>query len=83
MDHGGLWPSKLVSAKYYTVEGAGRVAKLALDVIGGAGIFKRHELERLLRDLTLGPVYPVNSVLVHEIVGKPALGWLGQLPRWS
>ncbi|MBI2761058.1 MAG: acyl-CoA/acyl-ACP dehydrogenase [Chloroflexi bacterium] len=82
-DHGGLWPSKLVSAKYHAVEGARRVGKLALDVIGGAGIFKTHELERLLRDLTLGPVHPANAGLVHEIVGKSALGLLGQQPRWG
>jgi alkylation response protein AidB-like acyl-CoA dehydrogenase len=83
VDHGGLWPAKLVSAKYHAVEGARRVGKLALDVVGGAGIFKGHELERLLRDLTLGPVHPANSGLVHEIVGKTALGLLGQPPRWG
>lgn len=82
VDHGGLWPSKLVSAKYNAVEGARRVVKLALDVVGGAGIFKSHELERLLRDSILGPVHPANSLLTHEIVGKSALGLLGQPPRW-
>jgi alkylation response protein AidB-like acyl-CoA dehydrogenase len=83
VDHGGLWPAKLVSAKYHAVEGARRVVKLALDVVGGAGIFKGHELERLLRDATLGPVHPANAGLVHEIVGKSALGLLGQTPRWG
>jgi alkylation response protein AidB-like acyl-CoA dehydrogenase len=83
VEHGGLWPAKLVGAKYQAVESARRVGKLALDVVGGAGIFKRHELERLLRDLTLGPVHPANAGLVHEIVGKSALGLLGQLPRWG
>jgi alkylation response protein AidB-like acyl-CoA dehydrogenase len=83
VDHGGLWPAKLVGVKYHAVEGARRVGKLALDVVGGAGIFKSHELERLLRDLTLGPVHPANAGLVHEIVGKTALGLLGQQPRWG
>lgn len=82
-DHGGSWPAKLVATKYHAVEGARRVLKLALDVIGGGGIFKAHELERLLRDVTLGPVHPANSNLVHEIVGKTALGLLGQPPRWG
>ncbi|HEX2172034.1 MAG TPA: acyl-CoA dehydrogenase family protein, partial [Dehalococcoidia bacterium] len=62
VDLGGLLPAKLVAAKYHAVEGARRVAKLALDVVGGAGIFKANELERLLRDVTLGPVHPANSL---------------------
>jgi alkylation response protein AidB-like acyl-CoA dehydrogenase len=83
VDHGGLWPMKLVAAKYHAVEGARRVAKLGLDVTGGAGIFKGQELERLLRDVTLGPIHPASSPLVHEIVGKTLLGVLGQPPRWG
>lgn len=82
-DHGGSWPAKLVATKYHAVEGARRILKLALDVVGGGGIFKSHELERLLRDVTLGPVHPANSNLVHEIVGKTALSLLGQPPRWG
>jgi alkylation response protein AidB-like acyl-CoA dehydrogenase len=83
VDHGGLWPAKLVSAKYHAVEAARRVTKLALDVAGGGAIFKGQELERLLRDATLGPVHPANSLLVHEVVGKTYLGLLGQSPRWG
>jgi alkylation response protein AidB-like acyl-CoA dehydrogenase len=83
VDHGGLWPAKLVATKYHAVEGARRIVKLALDVVGGGGIFKSNELERLLRDVTLGPVHPANSSLVHEIVGKTPLGLLGQSPRWG
>jgi alkylation response protein AidB-like acyl-CoA dehydrogenase len=83
VDYGGEWASKLVAAKYHAVEGARRVAKLALDVTGGSGIFKSNELERLLRDVTLGPVHPANAGLVHEVVGKTALGLLGQPPRWG
>jgi alkylation response protein AidB-like acyl-CoA dehydrogenase len=82
VDHGGLWPMKLVAAKYHAVEGARRVAKLGLDITGGSGIFKGQELERLLRDVTLGPVHPASSPVVHEIVGKTLLGVLGQTPRW-
>ena len=83
VDYGGFWPSKLVAAKYHAVESARRVVKLALDVVGGAGIFKGHELERLLRDVSLGTVHPANSQIVHEIVGKTALGLLGSSPRWG
>jgi alkylation response protein AidB-like acyl-CoA dehydrogenase len=83
VDYGGLWPSKLVSMKYHAVESARRVVKLALDVTGGGSIFKGNEMERLLRDTVLGPVHPANSNVVHEIVGKTALGLLGQPPRWG
>ena len=83
VDHGGLWPSKLVSAKYHAVEAARKVVDRAFDVVGGAGLFKRNELERLYRDVRAGSLHPANSLLVHEIVGKSALGVLGELPRWG
>ena len=83
VDHGGLWPAKLDSAKHHAVEGARRVVKGALDVVGGGAIFKGQELERLLRDVTLGGLHPANALLVHEIVGKTHLGLLGQPPRWG
>jgi len=81
-DHGGTWPAKLVSAKYRAVEGAKRVVDLAMDVSGGTGMFKAHELERLYRDVRCGGFHPANGALVHEIVGKTALGLLGEVPRW-
>ncbi|MGH2585321.1 MAG: acyl-CoA dehydrogenase family protein, partial [Dehalococcoidia bacterium] len=65
------------------VEGARRVVKGALDVCGGGAIFKANELERLLRDVTLGTIHPANAALTHEIVGKSYLGVLGQQPRWG
>jgi len=83
VDHGGLWPSKLVSAKYHAVETAKKVVDRAFDINGGSGMFKRSELERLYRDVRAGTIHPANSMLVHEIVGKSALGVLGELPRWG
>jgi len=83
VDHGGLWPSKLVSAKYHAVEAAKKIVDCAYNVNGGAGMFKRNELERIYRDVRAGTIHPANSMLVHEIVGKTALGVLGQLPRWG
>ena len=80
VDHGGWWPAKLVSAKYHCVEAAKKVVDLALDVSGGSGMFKRNELERLYRDVRAGGIHPANSLLVHEIVGKTALGVLGAVP---
>ncbi len=83
VDHGGAWPSKLVSAKYHAVEAAKKIVDRAFDVTGGAGLAKRNELERIYRDVRAGTIHPANSMLVHEIVGKTALGVLGQYPRWG
>ena len=83
VNHGGLWPSKIVATKYQAVEGAKQVLNLALDVIGGAGIFKNSEFERLYRDVAMGGIHPVNNPLVHEILGKTHLGLLGATPRWG
>lgn len=82
--HGDAWPAKIVAAKYHAVESAKRVVDLALDTSGGAGMFKRNELERLYRDVRAGGFHPANSALVHEIVGKTALAiGLGEQPRWG
>jgi alkylation response protein AidB-like acyl-CoA dehydrogenase len=83
VDHCGLWPAKLVSAKYNAVEAAKKIVDRAFDVYGGAAMFKRSELERLYRDVRAGTIHPANSMLVHEIVGKSALGVLGEYPRWG
>jgi alkylation response protein AidB-like acyl-CoA dehydrogenase len=83
VDHGGAWPAKIVGTKYRAVEGAKRVVDLALECTGGAGMFKGNELERLYRDVRCGGFHPANSPLVHEIVGKTALGVLGEEPRWG
>ncbi len=81
--HGGLWPSKIVAAKYHAVETAKRVLNLAFDIMGGSGAFKGGEFERLYRDVAMGGIHPANSLLTHEIVGKTHLGLFGQQPRWG
>ena len=84
VDHGALWPMKLVAAKHRSVEGAKKVVDLALTVSGGGGMFKRNELERLYRDVRCGGFHPANSLLVHEIVAKTTLGIdLAEQPRWG
>ncbi|MGE3269774.1 MAG: acyl-CoA dehydrogenase family protein, partial [Chloroflexota bacterium] len=67
----------------HAVEAAKRIVDRAFDVIGGSGISKRNELERIYRDVRAGTIHPANSMLVHEIVGKSALGVLGEYPRWG
>lgn len=84
VDHGQSWASKIVAARYHAVESAKRVVDLAMDISGGAGMFKTNELERLYRDVRAGGFHPANAALVHEIVGKTTLGIeLGERPRWG
>jgi alkylation response protein AidB-like acyl-CoA dehydrogenase len=84
VDHGATWPSRIVSAKHHAVEACWKIVDLAMEVSGGAGMFKTSELERLFRDARCGRFHPANSMLVHEIVAKTALGIdLGEQPRWG
>jgi alkylation response protein AidB-like acyl-CoA dehydrogenase len=78
------WGAKIVAMKYHIVESAKRVVDIAMDMSGGAGMYKTNELERLYRDVRAGGFHPANSALVHELVGKTTLGvGLGESPRWG
>lgn len=84
VDHGGTWPSKLVSAKHHAVDACWKIVDIAMELSGGAGMFRGSELERLFRDARCGRFHPANPALVHEIVAKTALGIdLGEQPRWG
>jgi alkylation response protein AidB-like acyl-CoA dehydrogenase len=84
VDHGGDWPVKIMACKHAVVSGAWSVVDRALDVSGGAGIFKRNRLEQLVRDARLGRVHPGNPMLTHEVVGKLSLGINpDEQPRWG
>jgi alkylation response protein AidB-like acyl-CoA dehydrogenase len=84
VDHGHLWPAKLVAVKHRSVEGAFKVADLALEVSGGRGMFRGDELERLYRDARCGRFHPANPMVVHEVMGKCALDVLtNDGPRWG
>jgi alkylation response protein AidB-like acyl-CoA dehydrogenase len=84
VDHGGTWPAKILSAKYHAVEACWRIVDLAMEVSGGAGMFRANELERLFRDARCGRFHPANTFLTHEIIAKTALGIdLGEQPRWG
>jgi alkylation response protein AidB-like acyl-CoA dehydrogenase len=82
VDHGETWVPKVYSTKWRAVEAAKRVVDVALDVAGGAGMFKGNELERLYRDVRCGGFHPGNDALTHELVGKSVLGILTEQPRW-
>lgn len=81
-DHGEAWVPKVYSLKWRAVEAAKRVVDIALDVVGGAGMFTGNELERLYRDVRCGGFHPGNDALTHELVGKAVLGILTEQPRW-
>jgi alkylation response protein AidB-like acyl-CoA dehydrogenase len=84
VDHGAAWPAKIVSAKHHAVEAAWKIVDMAMEVSGGAGMFRANELERLFRDARCGRFHPSNTFLTHEIVAKTALGIdLGEQPRWG
>jgi alkylation response protein AidB-like acyl-CoA dehydrogenase len=84
VDHAGLWPMKIMAAKYHAVEGAWRVVDRALDLADGFGLLRRAGLERLWRDARLGRIHPGNSMLTHEVVAKSLLGIdLDEQPRWG
>ena len=81
-DHGDAWVSKVYSMKWRAVEAAKRVVDIALDVAGGAGMFRGNELERLYRDVRCGGFHPGNDAITHEMVGKSVLGIIAEQPRW-
>lgn len=84
VDHGNDWPVKIVACKHDVVTRAWSVVDAALDVSGGAGIFKRTRLEQLFRDGRLGRIHPGNPMLTHELVGKLSLGIDPDAqPRWG
>ena len=82
VDHGDAWVPKVYSAKWRAVEAAKRVVDIALDVAGGAGMFRGNELERLYRDVRCGGFHPGNDAITHEMVGKSVLGIIAEQPRW-
>ncbi len=84
VDHGMDWPVKIMACKYDVVTRAWSVVDTALDLTGGAGIFKRSRFEQMFRDCRLGRIHPGNTLLTHEVVGKLSLGINpDEMPRWG
>jgi alkylation response protein AidB-like acyl-CoA dehydrogenase len=84
VDHGMDWVTKIFSTKYVVVTNAFEVVDRAMDLSGGAGIFRRNRLEQLFRDCRLGRIHPANEMLTHEIIGKLSLGINpDEMPRWG
>ena len=84
IDHGPMWGAKLVTAKYRATEGAWRVVDLALDTLGGFGVFAKAGFERLFRDARFGRIHPASAFLTRELVAKTMLGLdFDEQPRWG
>jgi alkylation response protein AidB-like acyl-CoA dehydrogenase len=78
------WPVKIVSTKHVVTTKAFEIVDRALDLSGGAGIFKRTRLEQMFRDSRLGRIHPANLLLTHELIGKMSLGINpDESPRWG
>jgi alkylation response protein AidB-like acyl-CoA dehydrogenase len=83
-DYGHEWPLKIVAARHFVVNQAFEVVDTALDLMGGAGLFRRRRIEQLFRDARMGRAHPGHRMDVYEIVGKSALGVdLDSMPRWG
>jgi alkylation response protein AidB-like acyl-CoA dehydrogenase len=82
VDHAAEWGPMVMSAKHHAVNAAQRTVSRAMDVVGGASFFRRHELERLYRDVRAGAYHPPNDAYAHEVIGKSALAVAGDGPRW-
>jgi alkylation response protein AidB-like acyl-CoA dehydrogenase len=81
-DHGLAWPIEVFAAKWRAATAAMRVVDLACDVAGGASYSRRHELERLSRDVRAARFHPGTDAYTHEVVGKAILSIDPTGPRW-
>ena len=78
------WPARLVATRHFVVNQAYAIVDRALDLSGGAGVFKRNRLEQIFRDVRMGRFHPGNSLLAHELIGKLSLGIDPDSPqRWG
>ncbi|MDT5066202.1 MAG: hypothetical protein QOK02_2357 [Mycobacterium sp.] len=71
----GDWsPLRALAAKEFATTTAREVVDIAVQVVGASSISRRHELERLYRDVRTGSLHPPNTDAVLEIIGAVALG---------
>jgi alkylation response protein AidB-like acyl-CoA dehydrogenase len=82
VDHGPAWAVEIFAAKWRAATTAMRVVDLACEVAGGASYGRRHELERLSRDVRAARFHPGTDAYTHEVVGKAILGIDLAGPRW-
>ena len=66
--------ARAVLAKTVTTNNAVAIVDRALEVVGGAGYYRRSPLERMYRDVRAGPIMPYNNLDADELFGKTSLG---------
>ena len=66
--------ARSVLAKHVPCNNAIRIVDLALEVVGGAGYFRRSPLERMYRDVRAGVIMPYNNAEARSLFGRNAVG---------
>jgi alkylation response protein AidB-like acyl-CoA dehydrogenase len=66
--------ARAVLTKYVATNHAVQIVDKALEVVGGAGYYKRSPLERMYRDVRAGVIMPYNNLEAMELFGKTSLG---------
>jgi alkylation response protein AidB-like acyl-CoA dehydrogenase len=82
VDHGPASSIEVFSAKWRAATAAIKVVDLACEVVGGASFSRRHELERLSRDVRAARFHPGTDAYTHEVIGKALLAVDMNGPRW-
>ncbi|MGB6059240.1 MAG: acyl-CoA dehydrogenase family protein [Microthrixaceae bacterium] len=78
------WPVRLIASRQFVINQANDVVDRALDLSGGAAVFKRNRIEQIFRDVRMGRFHPGNSMLAHELIGKMCMGIdPDETPRWG
>ncbi|HYM16419.1 MAG TPA: acyl-CoA dehydrogenase family protein [Dehalococcoidia bacterium] len=76
--------ARIVLTKYQATNAAVRVVDQAMTIVGAAGIFRRHPMQRYYRDVRPGPFHPMTNDVALELIGKTALGIPMEFtPRWA
>jgi alkylation response protein AidB-like acyl-CoA dehydrogenase len=71
----GAWQAlRALAAKEFATTTAREVVDIAVQVVAASSVSKRHELERLYRDVRTGSLHPPNTDAVLEAIGAVALG---------
>ena len=65
---------RIIGTRHRVISEAYEIVDRAMDVVGGASVFKTNRLEQLFRDVRMGRFHPANTMLTHELVGKLVLG---------
>ena len=78
------WPVRLVGTRQVVINAAFDVVDRAMDLSGGAGVFRSNRLEQLFRDIRMGRFHPGNRLFAPELIGKLCLGLdPDATPRWG